>query len=56
MSKIDRLTSDQHHAVAKAMRNRVKAGRVADKIRRRMSEAMGRHLSYSLKIGKEFFD
>ena len=40
-----RLTADEHHAAAKARRNRIVKGKEALKIRQSMAAALGRHLN-----------
>jgi len=42
-----RLTADEHHAVAKARRKRIAAGKQAIQIRKRMARSLGRHLNKS---------
>tara|TARA_R100000656_G_scaffold89330_1_gene65166 strand:+ start:1390 stop:1566 length:177 start_codon:yes stop_codon:yes gene_type:complete len=42
-----RLTKDQHHAVAKASRKRIREGKEGEVIRKRMSKSISEH--YKLK-------
>tara|TARA_Y100001951_G_C11295317_1_gene275132 strand:+ start:4535 stop:4723 length:189 start_codon:yes stop_codon:yes gene_type:complete len=40
-----RLTKEQHHAYQRASRKRIAKGKEADRIRKRMATALGRHIN-----------
>ena len=40
-----RLTADEHHAVAKARRKRIRLGKEATRVREQMANSLGKHLN-----------
>ena len=40
-----KLTKEQHHAYQRASRKRIAEGKKADRIRKRMATALGRHIN-----------
>ena len=40
-----KLTKEEHHAYQKASRKRIAKGKKADRIRKRMATALGRHIN-----------
>ena len=41
-----KLSPDEHHAFAKAARNRIALGKRADEVRRSMAKTLSRHFNY----------